>query len=238
MAIILDLAILGIIVLFGILAAKKGFAKTLIDFVGLILAIVLSVTLSSAAANVVYDKFIEPPITKQIAETIEETAHTGTADIVSSIWDKLPNVVRNLTENQGLGKAELEDTVNESMISSTEGAIEKISQTATQKIVKPIVKPIISFVIGIILFIALTIAIKFLSTIVNKIFSIRLLGTLNKSLGFVIGLLKGAVIAVIVVIILSSSVYLSNGPILGISTETIDSTIIFKYITNFNPLIK
>ena len=238
MAIILDVIILGIILLFGFFAAKKGFAKTLTEFVGMILAIVLSVILSNAASNIIYDKFVEPSVTQKIAETLEKSTDTSLTNTVDAVWNAFPKIVRNFTEKQGIGPEKLSSTITDSAISSTENTISTISKTATDTVVKPILKPLINLISGIIIFVILLIAVKFLSSLINKIFSFKLLGSLNKTLGFAIGILKGAIVSVLVVFVISSIVYLSENPFLGISNETINSTVIFEYISGFNPLIK
>ena len=53
---ILDLIIVAILVVFALLAAKKGFVKSVIEIAGFVLAIFLAFTLSSPATNFIYDK--------------------------------------------------------------------------------------------------------------------------------------------------------------------------------------
>ncbi len=233
MAIILDIIIIGIVALFAFLAAKKGFMKSLLEFASLILSIVLALTIGSAAANAIFDKVVAPAVTKTITETVSTTVDSTADSVSEAVLESMPKFIQNYADNKGFNH----DSISDLLLSHGDASIETFAASAAENVVRPMVVPIISLILNIILFIVLFIALRLLSVLLNKILTFKFLGKINTTLGLIFGAAKGVMIALVFVFAVSSIVYFSENAFLGITTETINSTFIFKYISTLNPLI-
>ncbi len=219
-SIILDLIVIGIVILFMVLSAKKGFVKTIMRFLGFIAAAVLAFILCSPIANFTYDKIMKPVVTKTVEQGI-----SGKIDDVADVWDALPKTVKNIAESKNITK----QTLKSKMGDATKPA--EVAVALSNNLVKPITFPILKACFLVTLFLILLIPAKFLAAALNKICSFNIVGKLNRNLGGILGILKGAVIAIAFILVFSAIISLSGG-FLKFTPETINSTIIFKFVLN------
>lgn len=218
MTFILDLVVLAIIVLFIIISVKKGFVKTLVEFVGLLLAVYFSITLSGPLANFVYEKAVEPSVSAAITTAIENAEASAESTVKESVYNSLPSFVSN--------KIDLSDFEI--------GVGDAAANEICANVVKPLAISFFKAIFTLLLFIILNIAVKFLAKIINKIFSFKLLGTLNRVLGGVLGLVKGIIFAVIFVIVTEIIISLTGGFFI-FTQAAVDSSVIFSLVAKFLP---
>lgn len=204
MGIIFDIVIIAIIIACAFAAAKQGFVKTVIELVGFFLAIYLSFVLSGVAADIGYNKIVKPTVTKSITEkfTADDALNENKID---SVWETLPGYVKSLSDKFGVNKNLL--ISGEEQTQSIETVASDICDTA----VKPIAFSFIKSVSMIILSIILLFVIKILAKLINKLFSFNLVGSLNKLLGAFVGIFKGAVYCLIIILTLTETVRFTNG---------------------------
>lgn len=220
---ILDLIIVAILVVFALLAAKKGFVKSVIEIAGFVLAIFLAFTLSSPATNFIYDKAINPAIHSTIEAAVGDTYSNIDSAVTENITNKLPGFI---ADNANL---DVSGILNDSYASPSE-----VADAVCANVVQPVVTAILNAVITAILLVVLLIVFKFLAKFINKLFSFSIIGKANKILGAVVGLIKGAGVAVIFVAIISFIVNL-NGDFLIFTKENIASTLLFDFISGILP---
>ena len=194
---ILDLIVVAIIALFVYLSAKRGFVRTVIELVGYFLAIYLSFIISGAIADFTYNKVVEPAIVENISNKISTTTNESVDSTVDIIWEALPEFVSKSAENFNVSKNSVKATVAEKYTSNLD--TKDFVKTVAENSVKLIVVPLIKTICSVILFIILMFVVKILARVLNKMFSLPLIGGLNKALGGVIGLLKGVIFATIFV---------------------------------------
>lgn len=228
MSIVIDLILVGIILFFVIISAKRGFVRTAIELVGFFLALYLSITFSGIVAEGVYDTFVKEPLVKQVDEKVGglETSIVN----YNKAFDSLPDFVKDKAENYGLSSSGLA----EELINNQDG--KGFSETIVDYAAKPIVTNVIKVALYIILFIVLSFVFKFLARILNKLFSIPIIGGLNRTLGGIFGLAKGTIIAAAICIAISIIVSLTENGVLIFTNENINSTYLFKFLAGFNPL--
>ena len=194
---ILDLIVVAIIALFVYLSAKRGFVRTVIELVGYFLAIYLSFIISGAIADFTYNKVVEPAIVENISNKISTTTNESVDSTVDIIWEALPEFVSKSAENFNVSKNSVKATVAEKYTSNLD--TKDFVKTVAENSVKLIVVPLIKTICSVILFIILMFVVKILARVLNKMFSLPLIGGLNKALGGVIGLLKGVISATLFV---------------------------------------
>ena len=226
MNILIDLILTIIILIFVIVAYKKGFIASLLDFLGTIIAWIASINLSEFLSLWLYNTFVKTPITDYVYLKLTESANTAAESLVASI----PEFIYTAATTFGID-------IN-SIISSNSGLeIDTAVSSITSGIVEPIITILIRIIVAILLYIIFAFFIKMLSKLFKNVNKIPIVGSLNKFLGIVLGLLKGALIAMLVCIIFNTILGFSGGGLFGITNQTLNSTYIFSFLNQFNPLV-
>lgn len=219
MGFILDLIVLAIIIITVMLSARRGFVKTVVETAGFIAAIVLAFTISTPFATATYDKIIEPQLIKAVEENTESAQLEA--------WNALPDFIVENSEKLGISSSEFTEKINANLSNGINSAV----TTASQEVVKPIAVKLLGTIYSIILLIVLLIVVKFLAKFINKLFSFSIVGKLNRTLGGALGLLKGAVFAVLFCTAVALFISLS-GQFLIFTADDIEKTFIVKQIIN------
>lgn len=231
MSIILDLIIVAIVVIFAIISAKKGFVCTLIEVVGFVLAIYVALTASTPIANIVYDKTIQPIVVKTFESAISDgIANSNTA--VDAVWDQIPSFI---SENSflNLSKENAVSVLGDNISLDTATITTKLSDS----IIKPTVTKILSSLLAVIIVVILLLVVKIIAKYINKIFNISVIGTLNKTLGGILGIVKGGAIAVVFCLIISLILTFVKDGFLIFTYDTINASHIFKLLMSFSPFL-
>ncbi len=224
MSIIIDLIIIGIILLTVLISAKQGFVKIVIGVAGFIAAVLLAFSLSGPLANLTYQNVIEPPIVNSVAEDSSGSA----SETVDKIWDSLPNVITDNADSLGISKESIIQSVEKETQTTAQGIIGNVSQN----VIKPVLTGILETVFAVILIIVLLFVVKILAKLINKVFSFSVVGKLNRTLGGVVGLVKGLLIALIACEVILLIISFTKNGIWIFNNENIEKTFIFKFLIN------
>ncbi len=222
---VLDIIVLVIIVSLAIFGLSRGAIKTLLNLVGLILAIILSFVLGNVASSWIYTTFFKPNILDSINATIEQE---GAVNAVESIINSIPEYIYNALSGTGVTK--------QSLLADTQAVANDAQASVAnslESVIGPLITAIISFFVIIVLFIILMIAIKFLVRIINTVFQLPLLHTINRALGLILGLGEGLAVAYLL-IMLAKIIMPYMGDDFFINPNTINESIIFKSLYQFN----
>ncbi len=235
MSIILDVFVIGIVLLCVILSAKKGFAKSIIEVAGFVAVVILAISVSGPLAELTYDKVIEPSVIK-MAEESSATADQNIEDNISlisdNIWESLPDFIKN--NSAAVNQDNLLDNVDIDTGDTVTGVAVKVSQT----VAKPVVSKMLSALYGVIILVVLLILVKFLAKLINPLFNFSVIGKLNRTLGGVLGLLKGILIAVIFCTAVSLIVSFTKEGFLCFTREAVDNSYLVSRIISFLPFLK
>lgn len=231
MSFVLDGIIILIIAICIILSAKKGFVATLVEVIGFIAALVIAFVVSTPLAGMVYDNFIEPSIIGIVENAAEEGATTAT-DAVDAVWNKLPGFI---TESNffNFSKENITSTVQ----TQVEGGSTELALNISNSFTKPPITKILSSIISVIIVTVMLFLIKPLAKLLNKLFSFSVIGDINKTLGGVLGLIKGVAISIIVCLAVSLILSFTKSGFLIFTPEAINSSFIFKFIIGFSPFL-
>lgn len=227
--IILDLILVFILIVAVIISSKRGFVRTLIEVLGSIAVIYLCLTLSSPVADFVYSKTIEPGMVKSVEENIESSAEKTT----DAVWNALPDIVKNNSGLFGVTKSSLDET-----ISVTEDSATKLANKAVDSVAKPVIVRFISLILSVLSIIILLFLVKLLARALNKIFSFSILGSINRFLGGILGIIKGLVVCVLFVMVIALLKSITKSDLGIFSKENIQNTYIFKIIYGALPFFK
>ncbi len=230
MAYIVDGIVIAIILLSIIFSAKKGFVKTVIEVAGFIAALIIAFTFSSPLANITYDKMIEPSLVKTAEQSVEST----TQNTVDAFWDAMPKFVTNNSQTLGISKEQLSQKV---ALSTTDNTAQ-LTISLSQSVAKPVVCKLLSMLFSTILFVVLLFVVKILAKLINKLFSFSIIGKLNRTLGGVIGFVKGIILAFAFCMLVSLLIGFTKNGIWIFNAQILEQTVIFKALCNLSPFLK
>lgn len=233
---ILDAVIVAIIITAAIIGAKKGFVKTVIGMVCFFLVIILSFTLSSKTADIIYNNFVEEKIVSSMSKNLDN-AGFNVINAGTKATSQLVDIIENtIEESSFLGVSPANQTsteeISESISDSEAETAEELAKELSIKLVKPLMIRIMETFLFFVLFLLLSMLVKPVTTLVNKMFSFSIIGKLNKLLGGISGIFIGIVISVAFVNIFNNYVNISETEILGITPQTLNDTYLFSTLLN------
>lgn len=231
MSFILDGIIVLILLVFIFLSAKKGFVYTLIEVVGFVAAIVISFTFSSPLATTMYDNIIEPSVIKTV-ESLANDGVTQAAGAVDAMWNKMPAFI---TESSFFNLSK--DNICTTVQSQTANGGAQLAQSISESFIKPIATKMISVLLSVILVVALLFIVKILAKYINKLFTFSIVGDINKTLGGLLGLVKGAAVAMVFCLVISLVLSFTKDGFLFFTYDAINSSYLFKFLMGFSPFL-
>ena len=226
MGYIMDIILVSLMVLCVVSATKKGFIKTVMGTVSLLLALILTF----AFYEPVKDKILESEMTNGLKATIIEKLENIEVDSegnfdIESLMENKPTEFIDLLENFGIDYNELS--------LQYEGWLSDSSTNIREKLIQTIINPIIDFLASGVtlfaLFLVCFFAIKLVTFLLDKLFTLPILKQANKALGFVAGAINGLVVVYVVsaIVILLIPFLKTKG--IDIDPET---SFVFKYFSD------
>ncbi len=244
MSIILDLAVIAIIVLSIVSGIRKGFVKTVVGLVTFALSAVIAFTLCGPLANTLKGTGIEAGVESgvdSVVGTVVEDTIDGTAqekdgaDLLASIdFEDIANKINSTFKNANVDAENLETEALQSKDSSSKGIKGVIVNTIKDKVVPAVTDFVCKAICFIAIFILAIFALKLVAKLLDVVAKLPILRLANKVLGAGIGAVYGVVKVFILCVIINALAYLLN--ISWLSPEICDSTFLFNFFANFNPL--
>ncbi len=228
--IILDLIILAIIIVSVAVSAHYGFVRTAIEVAGLIAAVLLSTYLSVPMASFTYDKVIEP----SIISATESASTEKTKDTVEKVWSALPKFITKNSDSLGISK----DGFSEKIADKASEGVTDAAKKASKTVAKPVITKILSMIYSTIIFVVLLFLVKILAKYTNKLFSVSVIGKVNRTFGGVIGLFKGILISIAFCMIVSLIVSFTKNGFLIFTKDAINQSYLFKPLSTVLPFFR
>ncbi len=222
MSILVDIFVIIIILFSVIFNLKRGFVKSIVGLLSLILTVLLISYVSQPISEFVYDNFIH----KSVCESIEENEKNQIDKETKNYFDILPDFAKEAAQSAGIDANDVSEIIKNNVASGNK--TEVISRT----IVRPAAIKLISIFVDVILFAILMFLFSFISKFICSFFKIPLLNEANKFLGAVLGLLKGIIIAAFVCSLVSYISETSEGGFLIFNKETISNSVLFNFFSN------
>ncbi len=230
MSIILDVIVVAIILLVTFLTMKRGFVKSIIGIVSLVLTLLIISAVSNPISTFIYDSMIDNPVQNFVVEKLEEQDQKND-EVVNSVWNSLPKFITSTAENSGITTDHIGNIIKDDRDNKT------IAVQFSHNVVRPAAISIISLAVNIILFVILTIIFRILSKVICKLFKAPVLKQVNKGLGLVLGVIKGIVIASLACVIISYIAAFSDASYVLLNSDIIEETIIFSKLSTLFGLI-
>lgn len=226
MFLILDLILVGIFALIVFLAVKKGFLRTVLDVVAVIVACALAWALSTPVAQSCYDGFVEDIIIESVKDEIDKSNFDATvaAEEVVEAFKELPPFVVDLADAVGV---DFDKLIKEADFEDVD-ANDSVTQLV-RKIAEPIAVKIMSAVIFLILAIILMIILKIVVAVICKVTVLPIIGEADKLLGGILGGVKGFLLVGVIAIILQALF----GKDTGVMGEMVDDSFVIGLLNMF-----
>ncbi len=226
-AALLDIIVLGIFVIFLFFGFKNGIIKSILVLVNLIISSIVSVFFSHLCSVFIYNKIVKKFIVNQIENLVKSNKIFSTGDLLK----KIPKVIRKIILNYGITPLKISHIINKVDKNYLPERIAELFKPGIIRAIEP--------VLCVIIFILCIILGKFLVKISLKLFRPNLLKTVGGVLGGVLGIFKAYIIISVLIFCLKVSMPVMNlNSSELLSTNTINSTVIFKYMYKNNIIYK
>ena len=226
---LLDIAMVLLAILFVVFGFKRGVVKSLVSFVGIIVAAVAAILLASTVARWVFDAFIRDSFQADIAASLQGSAGESAAVRVQQVLAALPKFVRNAFAAEGSPDAALQQAV-ESPVDQAANAVVALAS--------PIIINLIRVVAVVVLMFLFVILVRLLAKGADTVFRLPVLRQLNCVAGGVFGLLKFVVFVWLFMAILKLVLPMFTKVPAIFSSESIESTVLFRFAYEHNLLVE
>ncbi len=231
MGYVMDIILVAVFGICVYTATKKGFIKTVLGTVSMLLALILTF----AFYQPVKEKMLESSLTTGVKEVIVEKLESIELDSegnfnLESLMENKPQEFLDVLEKFGIDYNELKLQYEGWLSESSENVREKLIAT----IINPIVDLLASGIALLALFLVCYFAIKLVVYLLDKAFKLPVLKQANKILGFVAGAVNG-----LVMVYLISAIVFVLMPYLKTKGIEIDpsSSLVFKYFCDTSNIV-
>ena len=231
---VLDIILVFIVLIFAILGAKKGFARTTIEIVGFVLAFMVAFSVANYTADYVYEKKIRPSVVKSVSDIVSETAEKTGQNVnenVDVIWDSMPKYISAFSGIAGIDKEKIRDYVEQQQEVTT-SKTEELALSVCENVIKPIAVSAVKFTVTAILLIVLILLVKLIAKLIGGMFNKSIFKGANKFLGGIAGMCKGGLICLALAGLISIILPLFKNEIFNITPRLIEKTYLFKHLYN------
>ncbi len=232
MALILDIAAVVIVAVTVYFGYRRGFLRSLIQFIGCVAAFIVALTFSKPIATFTFDSFLAGGIETKLTETVGSVAEIPTSfEQMETLFEDLPGPIVSVLENN----VNLQESL-ENLSTSVAGTTESFVQALMDTIIRPVAVSLIQFIVFILLFIILLFVVRLIARLIKPITKLPLLHQVDGALGAVLGLIKGAIFLLALVSVLQLLVATTQDG--WITQATMEETVVVKWIAEINPITK
>lgn len=225
-----DIAIILAVLLIIFFSYKKGFALSALGLAAWILALIISQTASTPAAEFVYD-YAE---TFFLGETNDrlDTNIVIDDDIgqkINYLYEELPQITVNTIEFFGNSPEKITQNIKTAFSDTALITVRNIIDVS----IKPVILSLLKTIFLLIFFIILLPLLQLLAKIISKPFKLPVISSFDKVLGGLLGLIKGIIFIVIISILLRVIVTATNNQNEFINYDLLNSSYIFSLIDKY-----
>lgn len=201
MSAIVDIILLIVLFVMILAGIKNGFVRCVLSIVAFTLAFAAAVFLSEPAAQTVYDNFAKEPIESAIAESITDTGTAQTAaDSTQAVIDSLPEAVVSAASSLGIDVSQLAEQAGNINLNTSDMAAE-----LTDKVARPIALAVLKVLAFAVIFLILNLVLQIAVSVISRLFDLPVLKTFNRTLGGVLGAVKGLLLVTVLAVLFDAS---------------------------------
>ena len=222
-ALILDIVLLFVVLLTVIHYTKQGFVAGLLELIGNLASLVLAWFVSNRISPTVFENFFKSGLITKTAETIQVQGGVNLASILDGLSGLLPQ------------------KFIDSIVNSTSGLLDTsapdIAQQIVENIIAPLVVPLITVVLFFATFIICRLLVAFLVATLSNINKIPLVGTANKGLGILLGVISGGINVLLVLCLIWGIVVITSGKLPVLNDTALSGSYLYAAFSKYNPFL-
>ncbi len=185
----IDLALLAVIAAETLLNAKRGFVRSVLTLLATLLAFGVALKAGEPAASWSYDTLLDRMVCEKVEAHVKDFAEADTTiEIINETERIIPDYLNPILEKINVDLNEVSDRIDESSKSAL------TPQQISGKIIKPAAMVLLKPLCTLLCFGLLIVVLRLLISSACKAAKLPVLNTANKTLGAVLGLLKGLLI--------------------------------------------
>ncbi len=215
-AVILDVSIILLFLLFFVIGARRGIIKSLLFLLNILLSLVISIYVSDKISANIYDKFIKDKITNQIKTSLNKEKFDS-----KGILSSLPEFISQSLSYYGITETSLNDII-----------YNQNDNTAVQieRVISPIFIHAIKAAVQLFVFCVFSIIFQVLSKGIFRLLPFRIFKPIDSSIGAVLGLVTCYFVVIVLMFFIKVIVQTTNFAPKIFSYDNIESTYIFRHM--------
>lgn len=218
---ILDISVVVLLSAFAFAGYKSGIFKSFLSFISSMFSGIFSVYIANILSKIIYINVISPQIQSKIE--LSSVKNFSSAEQILNLFS--PCFVKFLNELR-ITPNEINHIIVNGNLDSIPSKISELLYPLITNVLKSILAPMI-FILLLVLF---NVFLKFIS----MLFRVNFLKSTNSLVGMIFGVLKGYIVATILICCVKIFVSVDNNFSEVFSPDNISSTVIFKEIYNNN----
>lgn len=208
MGLVLDFALLAVLLLCIVVAAKRGFVLSLMEFAGFFLAGACALYLSGLIAPMLYETFFAQRVTQAIAAQLPELTGAATAaQQAQAVLQGLPDVVVQFAASFGIDTAALAEKILSADVSGA-----ALARALSDSIARPVVTLLCRLALFVALILVLGVVFRILASVIDHFCKLPVLRSANAALGGAFGALKGLLVVFVAGVALQLAANLFGTP--------------------------
>ncbi|MDM8200040.1 CvpA family protein [Allofournierella massiliensis] len=216
-----DLILLAILLLVAMRYAGKGIAAALVQFAGNLASLLGASIFSQNIAPVLFTSFFENNFTTSIEKTLADGGQLQLDQLVEKYAGFLPN--------------EIQQSIIQSAGGVLTGSAPELAEQVVNQVIAPLLTPIIAIVVFFVAFALCKVIVGFVVAVLTNFNRIPILGSVNKLLGFAMGLLAGVVDLYLILCAVWAIIVVTGGSIPWLNQQVLGDSIGFSLFGQFNP---
>lgn len=218
---ILDISVVVLLSAFAFSGYKSGIFKSFLSFISSMFSGIFSVYIANILSKIIYINVISPQIQSKIE--LSSVKNFYSAEQILNLFS--PCFVKFLNE--------LRITPNEINHIIVNGNLDSISSKISE-LLYPLITNVLKSILAPMIFILLLVLFNVFLKFISMLFRVNFLKSTNSLVGMIFGVLKGYIVATILICCVKIFVSVDNNFSEVFSPDNISSTVIFKEIYNNN----
>ncbi len=220
-AVLLDVALVAVLIITIVKYRNRGLVSGLLDLAGNIVALIIAWAAGSKAAPFIFENVFKTGLIERTAQTIQQQGAFNLNSVIAGISNILPkSFVESITSSA-------EELLNSNA--------PELAQQIVEQVVSPLVEPIITVVIFFAAYLICKMLVAFVATALTNINKIPMLGSVNRTLGAVVGIIAGIINALLILCFLWAVVAITSDSLPAINSKALSGSFLYTMFSAYNP---
>lgn len=194
--IIVDVALITVIVLSAVFAAKKGFLEALLGILVSVGSLIAAKVLSTPASQIIYDGFVREPVINKVQSMLPANLTSGDPQaILNGLYEQLPDGVTALATQYGF--------LPESLPAVENAATFFDMQNLETAYIQPFCLKVLSILAMVVIFYILFVVLRMVVRLISRRFHRGKKRPVDRFLGAALGVIRAAIPVLVLTILLN-----------------------------------